>query len=124
MLQSLGVMGFLDKSDPVMQSDAFVVEAIRSIVKGKRFYTPGVESLLHTIGKNNGAFHKVLTPRKIEILKFIGRCMNDEEIGEELSLSAHTIRRHRTEMIQLLDLDSTYELIRYAQKNGFSNEAM
>lgn len=123
MLDSLGVLGYLDKSDPVMQSDSFMIQAIQSVVRGKRVYTPGVESLLSGFLKNNGAFHKILTPRKIQILKYIGRCMNDDEIGKLLDLSSHTVRKHRTEMIQQLNLDSTFELIRYAQKNGFSNEA-
>ena len=47
--------------------------------------------------------------------------MTDDEIAQDTGLSRHTVRKHRTDMIHQLDLDSTQSLIRYAQENGFAN---
>jgi len=122
MVESLGILGFLDKSDPVMKNDAFLVEAIRSVTRGKRAYSPGIETLSRELSRDADAFHKVLSPKKIEILRYIGKCWNDDEISSHTGLSKHTVRKHRMEMIHQLALDSNHQLIRYAQKNGFVNQ--
>ncbi len=121
MIESLGINGYLDKCDPVMQSDDFLVEAIRNVVKGKKVYTPGISKMASELSSDDVAFHKLLSPKKILILKYIGKCMTDAEIAQETGLSSHTVRKHRTDMIHQLDLDSTQSLIRYAQENGFAN---
>lgn len=123
-IESLGIPGYLDKSDPVMADDAYFVDAIRRVASGKRVYSPKVESLRRELSLDPDAFHRILSPRKIEILQLIGRCLNDEEIAGETGLSIHTIRKHRTEIMQQLGLDSTHQLIRYAQKHGFCTQAL
>jgi len=121
MVDTLGILGFLDKSDPIMRDDEFLIQAIQKVAKGKRVFTPGVESMMKEMALSSDSFHKLLSPRKIEILKYIGQCMNDDEICALTGLSSHTVRKHRIETMQLLGLDSNHRLIRYAQKNGFSH---
>jgi DNA-binding NarL/FixJ family response regulator len=123
-IESLGILGYLDKSDPVMADDAYFVDAIRRVASGKRVYSPTIESLRKELSSDPDAFHRILSPKKIEILKFIGLCLNDEEIAGKTGLSVHTIRKHRTEIMQQLGLESTHQLIRYAQKNGFCNQTL
>lgn len=123
-IESLGILGFLDKSDPVMEEDSYIVDAMRRVAKGKRIFSPAIEALRQELAHDSNAYHRILSPKKIEILKYIGHCLNDDEIAEQTGLSNHTIRKHRTEIMQQLGLESTHQLIRYAQRHGFHNPTL
>ncbi len=123
LVETLGILGYLDKSDPSMEDEGFLVEAIKKVARGERCYSPNIEQLRSKIFRSPDAFDKLLSPKKIEILKRIARCMTDEEISEDMDLSAHTIRKHRSEMMQHLNLDTTHALIRYAQKLGLDQSS-
>jgi DNA-binding NarL/FixJ family response regulator len=120
VVDSLGILGYLDKSDEVMEDEAFLVSAIHEVAKGRRVFSPKISQLREQMAKDDFAFHKILSPKKIEILKRVGKCMTDEEISEDLGISGHTVRKHRAEIMQYLELDSTHALIRYAQRVGIS----
>jgi two-component system NarL family response regulator len=60
-----------------------------------------------------------LSPREIEVLRFIARGLTNKEIGEALGLSVRTVESHREKLIRKLKLPTVAELTRYAVTHGF-----
>ena len=55
-----------------------------------------------------------LTARQIEVLRLIVKGQRMKEIASTLNLSTRTVETHKYEMMQVLGLHSTAELVRYA----------
>jgi len=61
---------------------------------------------------------KLLTTREKEIIQLINFGMKSKEIADELSLSIHTINRHRQNIFHKLGVDNAIEAIRVANNIG------
>lgn len=59
-----------------------------------------------------------LTRREIEILSLIDRGMYSKEISERLSISVHTVNRHRQNILEKTNADNSREAINYARRMG------
>lgn len=59
-----------------------------------------------------------LSPREIQILKFVVAGKITKEIAADLGLSAHTVYTHRKNIMRKLKLSSTPELVLYAVNHG------
>ena len=59
-----------------------------------------------------------LTPREREILVALARGDTNDEIAETLSISKHTVARHRENLMGKLGLHSRSELVKYAIRKG------
>jgi DNA-binding NarL/FixJ family response regulator len=55
-----------------------------------------------------------LTPRQLDVLRLIVKGQRMKEIASVLNLSTRTVETHKYEMMQVLGLKSTAELVRYA----------
>jgi two-component system, NarL family, response regulator NreC len=61
---------------------------------------------------------KELTPREQEILVALAGDDSIEEIAEKLSISRHTVARHRENLMRKLGLHNRTELVKYAIRKG------
>lgn len=59
-----------------------------------------------------------LTRREKEILKLIDEGMYSKEISEKLSISLHTVNRHRQNILEKMNTDNTRKAANYARKLG------
>jgi DNA-binding CsgD family transcriptional regulator len=59
-----------------------------------------------------------LTKRELEIIKLIAIQMNSLQISEKLFLSYYTVKTHRKNILQKLELKNTAGLIEFANKNN------
>jgi two-component system, NarL family, response regulator DegU len=59
-----------------------------------------------------------LSQREKEILELICREMTMREIAARLSLSEHTVRNHRTNIMEKIGVQNTVGLVRYAYESG------
>lgn len=59
-----------------------------------------------------------LTPREREILVALARGETNDQIAEALSISRHTVARHRENLMGKLGLHSRSELVKYAIRKG------
>jgi len=59
-----------------------------------------------------------LTPREYEILVALANGASNEEIAEKLTISIHTVARHRENLMRKLGLHSRSELVKYAIRKG------
>ena len=57
-----------------------------------------------------------LTPRQVEVLRLIVKGQRMKEIAATLQLSTRTVETHKYEMMQVLGLHSTAELVAFAAR--------
>ena len=60
----------------------------------------------------------ILTSREIEVLEHLAKDSSNEEIAELLSISKHTVARHRENLMRKLGIHSRSELVKYAIRKG------
>ncbi len=91
--------------------------AIRRVAAGETVFDPQVEPGSTLKGERNGG----LTPRELEILRFIVDGKSNKEIAAALDLSANTIAVHRANIMNALGIHKTAELVVYAIRAGLVN---
>ena len=115
-----GADGYVLKDD---SRDELVI-AIGSVLRGKNYLSPSICDQI-IAGYLAGARKKrlepswhVLTRRERQVIKMIAKGMKTREIAEELSLSPKTIEKHRTNMMNKLDLHSVSAVTVFAIQTG------
>lgn len=61
---------------------------------------------------------KILSEREKQVLRLIGRGMTSKQISDLLSISIHTVSRHRQEILKKLRVKSSIEAYRVASELG------
>ncbi len=112
-----GARGYLLKED--MKEELYL--AIEKIRQGKYYVSPSLtRDLLDIFDETRTGPRKPgLTNREREILKLIAEGKSSSEIADTLSISIHTIGRHRANIKSKLSLSKTADLVRYALKEGY-----
>ncbi|MCE5207544.1 MAG: response regulator transcription factor [Chloroflexi bacterium] len=94
-----------------------LLKAIQAAISGTVFLQPSVAATLVdqylrivTTGETEGG----LTPREMEILQLLAKGMSNKALAAYLNLSVHTVRAHRTNIMQKLGVHNTAELINRA----------
>jgi two-component system nitrate/nitrite response regulator NarL len=64
----------------------------------------------------SGLIH--LTPREREIIAFIEKGLSNKEIANHLHIELKTVKNHVSNILGKLQLDSRYEVARYAREQG------
>lgn len=59
-----------------------------------------------------------LTPREQEVLTLIAQGLSNNEIADQLVISAKTVDRHRENIMRKLNLHSRVDLVKYALRKG------
>jgi two-component system, NarL family, response regulator NreC len=101
-----------------------LIQAIRNVLAGKRVLSPGVSEKViegYLAGKNVQALQTPwdsLTAREREVLKLIGEGNKSKEIAEYLCISLHTVEKHRSNLMEKLNLHSVSALTSYALEKG------
>jgi DNA-binding NarL/FixJ family response regulator len=116
-----GVDGYLPKD---VSSEA-VVNAVRTVHTGGKFFNDAVMKLVfedfYTKEKTKPAFQKVtneLTNRENEVLRLAASGKTNKEVAESLFISVKTVETHKTRILEKLGLRNTSELVKYAIANG------
>jgi DNA-binding NarL/FixJ family response regulator len=94
-----------------------LVNAIRQALQGRVYLTAAVtRSVIERMADSGGHASPTseLTPRQIEVLRLIVKGQRMKEIAATLRLSTRTVETHKYEMMQVLGVHSTAELVRYA----------
>jgi DNA-binding NarL/FixJ family response regulator len=98
--------------------------AIRSVLEGKKYISPGVagnvlEGYLdgRKTLKSKSAIDTV-TEREKEILKLLGEGYQNKEIAELVHISVKTVEKHRANIMAKLDLHNAAALTAFAFEHG------
>ena len=114
-----GAVGYLLKDVASSQ----LIDAIRTVAAGG-CWLPGdiTEKLVRAIAgrqKTNECDKlALLTPRELEILRFVGDVSSNLAIGEKLFISEHTVKVHVSHILAKLGLATRHDAVKFAIRCG------
>ena len=96
-----------------------VVKAIRHIIAGNIYVSPGIMSTILNKFQNkpdpvSASPLKRLTDRELEIFRLIGQGLSSKEIAVQLAISIKTVGTYRERIKEKLNLKNSGELLRHA----------
>ena len=100
-----------------------LVAACRAALRGEAFLYPAavgalVRDYLERVRLGESVPDTPLSPRETEVVKLIAEGHSGRQIAEILSISEHTVERHRTNIFDKLGLRDRVQLTRYAIRRG------
>jgi two-component system response regulator NreC len=104
-----------------------LVVAIKSVMKGEPYLSPGVsEKVIEGYLEGKGTLKpdspwESLSQREREVLKLIAEGYKNKEIAEDLCISLKTVEKHRANLMKKLDLHNAAALTVYAMGKGLVN---
>lgn len=119
MLQA-GASGYV----PKRAAPDDLITAIRAAYRGETYIYPSLAKLLVKDFLARGGEEETretmsgLTPREQEVLALLAEGKTNDEIAGLLTISAHTVARHRENLMGKLGLHSRSELVKYAIRKG------
>ena len=108
----LGVSGFVGKTRPWQT----VLEAVNLVAAGGKYFDPAVAHLTGRTARQPEL--EKLTAREREVAQLIAEGHSTKEIASLLGVSAKTIDKHRTRMMEKLRLHDAVAVTRYAINAG------
>lgn len=98
--------------------------AVRSVLDGKRYISPGIAE--HVLTGYMESSRKLkpksawesITPREKEVLKLIAEGYTNKQIGEMLHISIKTVDKHRSSVMKKLKVRNAAALAAYAAEKG------
>ena len=115
-----GADGYVLKND----TQAELLSAIRSVLGGKSYLSPGVsEKVIKGYIEGSKTLKTksswdTLTAREREVLKLIAEGYKNREIAEQLCISVKTVVKHRANLMEKLDLHNISALTTFAIEKG------
>ena len=101
---------------------AELVAAIRAALNAKTYITPALAGeVFQAIQQGPQKTHDPaakLTPRQREILQLLAEGRSAKEIADTLAISARTVEFHKYQMMEMLGLHHSAELVHFAIKHG------
>lgn len=100
-----------------------LVEAIRSVYKGTRYFNDAIKKLIfedfyeEKVKNPRKTLPNQLTRRENEVLVHVAAGKSNREIADQMSISIKTVETHKTHILIKLGLNNNAELVRYAVKN-------
>ncbi len=109
-----GVDGLFSKAE----ENHGLYQHVPIILQGGRYISPFFTSIIDKAPQQSA-----LTDRERQILNLIVAGQSNKEISGHLGISAKTVDRHRTNLMQKLDVHSVAQLIAYSLREGLIDPA-
>jgi DNA-binding NarL/FixJ family response regulator len=115
--------GYMTKSEPPQA----VLKAIRTVAAGGVYFSPEVQARI--VVDSSGARlasrdavtrSSTLTPRELEVLRYIARGLSKKDIAGIMHLSVKTVDNHSTSLMTKLNIHDRVDLARYAIREGLA----
>ena len=105
-----------------------LIQAIRTVAGGGMHFDPTLASKALTgrpgdLPTKEGLHPSALSEREKEVLILLAWGYSNKEIAGDLGLSTKTVETYRVRISEKLDLRSRTEIVRYALRQGWLNEA-
>ena len=111
-----GAYGFLLKDT----SPDELVQTIHSVYADKLTIPQELTRVLLSgkiVEQEHGTSKKDLTPRELDVLRYIAQGMSNKQIAEKLSISTSTVRSHVSSVIRKLNMVNRTQLAIYAREH-------
>jgi two-component system, NarL family, invasion response regulator UvrY len=111
-----GASGYLNKECDPME----IVEAIRTVARGRRHITPAVAEMLadQVSGDGDRPLHEALSERELQVFLHLAQGQTVGQLADSMCLSVKTVSTYRTRVLEKLKLKTNSDLTYYALKNG------
>lgn len=94
--------------------------AMRAVLSGRQYVSKSIADLFQANGPDrNGGSAVQATPREQKIMCMIARGVSNQDIATILFISVFTVRTHRQNLMEKLNLRNAAEVTAYAVKHGF-----
>jgi len=111
--KALGADGFIKKDSSTM----ILEEGISRVLQGEKYF-PSLYKGLAISSENDLGKEFGLTKREIEIIKMIKNNYSSHHIADILHISYQTVKTHRKNINQKLDINNVVALIDFANKHN------
>ena len=115
-----GARGYLLKNT----AGAELVEAVRAVHAGKRYFSQKIADLLvddYVREGRSASPIEALTGREREILQLIAEGHTSAEVGRMLSLSPKTVETYRSRLMQKIGVEDIVGLVKFAILHGLTS---
>ena len=94
-----------------------LLDAIRTVMTGGTFLSPHIaRDVLRAMTHGHDGGCPQLTPRQKEVLLLIAQGKRMKEIALALNISVRTVEDHKAQLLHVLDLKTTTDLVKFAIK--------
>jgi two-component system invasion response regulator UvrY len=120
-LLKAGATGYLTKGCAITE----IVEAIRTVHKGKRFIGSDVaqQLALGMLPGNDRSPFDALSQRELQVMLMVTQGQKIQEIAEMLCLSPKTVSTYRYRLFDKLNVKSDVELTHLAMRHGMIDDS-
>lgn len=114
--------GYVTKGEP----PEVVVKAIRAVAQGGAYFSRQVQERIVVdssgprLAESTKTRTSLLSPREMEVLRYIARGMSKKDIAAVMHLSVKTVDNHSTSLMSKLDIHDRVELARFAIREGLA----
>ena len=112
-----GADGFILKEDPSSE----LIRAVQTVKEGEKYLSPLISDALVSLTLEE-AETDLLTRREREVLKLIAEGKKAQEIGQMLFISGNTVRRHRANIMEKLNIHNLADLVKHAISQSYISE--
>ena len=105
-----GAQAFVFKS----KSLDYFIHVAKGVMEGESFF-PEAKTIPTSMGEDP------LTEREMEILRLICKHMTNEEIADELFITEHTVKYHKSNMLAKTGFKKSVDLAFHMISNGLIN---
>jgi DNA-binding NarL/FixJ family response regulator len=110
-----GAMGYVVKH----AAGEELQEALRLALAGRTYLSPLVSGdAVRVLARGASSPAETLTPRQREVLRLLAEGQRVKEIAAQLGLSVRTVETHKYEMMHLLEITNTVDLVKFAIRQG------
>jgi DNA-binding NarL/FixJ family response regulator len=113
------VRGFVHKNDDM----STLTLAIKAVLGGSIFFSETVQKMRVRMGSDPNFFSKIFSEREQQVLELLGQGLRNAQIGRMMKppLAETSVQDYRRRIMAKLGVHRDADLIRYANKVGFSN---
>jgi len=110
-----GAMGYVVKH----AAGEELLAAIRLAVAGRTYLSPLVsEDVVRRLAQGTPGPGATLRPRQRQVLRLLAEGRRAKEIAVNLGLSVRTVETHKYQLMHLLDINNTADLVKFAIRQG------
>lgn len=94
-----------------------LLHAIQAVMSGGTYLSPQITGgVLQNLATPAGAVDRELTTRQREVLRLLAQGKRMKEIAADLDISVRTVENHKSQLLHVLGLENTADLVRFAVK--------